>query len=172
MYSVETFERQIFAVMETLVDAAVSELGRLLEEHWAESVMATAAAQQRSAPAAETAVKSEEEEREVTQSNKAITNKFASLMEAWTKVAVEKISMMLKVSMSEAEDGLAVEQRVESNDKTKQTSMKPRAGRRVRPKKHKSESAARSSRQRRKKIERELKPATAAAADSESVIKP
>lgn len=65
-------------------------------------------------------------------------NQFALLMESWTKGAVEKILVMLKESMSEAEDGPAVEQRVESNDKTKQTSMKSRAGRRVRPKKRKS----------------------------------
>ncbi|XP_044030447.1 zinc finger protein 235-like isoform X2 [Siniperca chuatsi] len=105
-------------------------------------------------------------------------------MEARTKDAVEKILMMLKVSMCEAEDGPAAEQRTGLNDKTKQTSMKPKAGRVAGPK---TQSTSRSSHQRRKKIEGGLEPAirqendqeeqhteepTAAAADSESVIKP
>lgn len=44
MFTLETFERQLSAVMETLVEAAVTELGRLLTE--------SSAARQRSAPAA------------------------------------------------------------------------------------------------------------------------
>lgn len=65
-------------------------------------------------------------------------NQFASLMEAWTKGAVEKILMMLKVSMCEAEGGPAAEQRPGLSDETKQMSVKPKAGRVAGPKKRKS----------------------------------
>lgn len=48
-------------------------------------------------------------------------NQFASLMEAWTRDAVDKILVMLRVSMCEAEDGPpTAEQRAD----TKQASMK------------------------------------------------
>lgn len=60
MFRLETFESQLSSVMETLVEAAVTELGRLLERSSAPVV----AAQQRSA--ASVAVKREDEEREVT----------------------------------------------------------------------------------------------------------
>ncbi|XP_040915707.1 gastrula zinc finger protein XlCGF26.1-like isoform X2 [Toxotes jaculatrix] len=159
MFSVETFQSQICAVMESLVEAAVAELSRLLEGHWANGM---APAQRRSAPAALTAVKHEEEEEESEepapeerqQFNKAITNQFAVLMGAWTKGAVEKIALMLRVSMCEAEDGPAAEQRAGPNDKTKQMSVKQKAGQGARLKK-----TARGFRQRRKKIEGGLKPA-------------
>lgn len=61
MFRLETFESQLSSVMETLVEAAVTELGRLLERSSAPVV----AAQQRSA-ASVVAVKREDEEREVT----------------------------------------------------------------------------------------------------------
>lgn len=52
-------------------------------------------------------------------------NQFASLMEAWARDAVEKILVMFKVSMCEAEDGPpAAEQRAELCDDTKQASVK------------------------------------------------
>ncbi|KAJ4926454.1 hypothetical protein JOQ06_008627 [Pogonophryne albipinna] len=54
MSSLETLETQICALMDTVVEEAVAELGRLL------------AARQCSSPATVCAVKSEEEEREVT----------------------------------------------------------------------------------------------------------
>lgn len=62
MFRLETFESQLSSVMETLVEAAVTELGRLLERSSAPVV----AAQQRSAAASVVAVKREDEEREVT----------------------------------------------------------------------------------------------------------
>lgn len=51
-------------------------------------------------------------------------------METWAKGAVEKILIMLKVSMSEAEDDPASErgQRAGLSDGTKQTRVKPKAG--------------------------------------------
>ncbi|KAI4816657.1 hypothetical protein KUCAC02_008973 [Chaenocephalus aceratus] len=67
------------------------------------------------------AVKSEEEEREVTppggrhMCDNTITNQFASLMEARTRAAVEKILTLLKVSLCEA-----AEQRAERKDEKKQ----------------------------------------------------
>ncbi|KAL7376288.1 hypothetical protein ABVT39_004639 [Epinephelus coioides] len=132
MFSLETFERQISAVMETVVEAAVTELGRLLEKRSA-NVMA---AQQRSAPLTTSEEEEEEEESEVTPQcerhlfNKAITNQFASLMQALTKSAVDKVLMMLKVSLCEAEDGSAAEgeQRAGLNNKVAQTNMNPAAG--------------------------------------------
>lgn len=59
-------------------------------------------------------------------------------MEAWAKGAVEKLLMMLKVSMCEAEDGPAAGQRAGLNDKTRQTSVKSKAGRGAGRKKRKS----------------------------------
>ncbi|XP_069559807.1 oocyte zinc finger protein XlCOF6-like [Brachyistius frenatus] len=84
----EPLEAQISAMMDALVEAAVTELGRLLEE---------------SEP-------TPPEDRRPF--NKRITDQFASLMEAWAKGAADKISLMLKVSMCAA-DG---EQRVELSD--------------------------------------------------------
>ncbi|XP_037609534.1 oocyte zinc finger protein XlCOF6-like [Sebastes umbrosus] len=155
MLRLETFESQISALMESVVEAAVTELSRLLEESLISSVnnINIISAAPVTLPAA---VKSEEEESQVTppkeihQLYEAITNQFASLMEAWTKGAVEKILMMLKVSMCEAEGGPAAEQRPGLSDETKQMSVKLKAGRVAGPKK---QSASRSSRQKRKKIE-------------------
>ncbi|KAK9532813.1 hypothetical protein VZT92_010180 [Zoarces viviparus] len=188
MFSLETFESQISAVMETEVHAAVTELSRLLDE-CSSSANVVMAAQQRAAPATVSDVKREENESGVTHPfNKAITDQFASLMETWTKGAVQKILTVLKVSMCEAEDGPAAEQRAGPIGETKQPSTRPKAGRVAGPK---SESASTSSRQKRKKTEEGSKPApkkqndhiyhreeqqteepTAAAADSESVITP
>ncbi|KAG8010880.1 Zinc finger protein 16 [Nibea albiflora] len=90
--------------METLAKAAVTELSALLEK--------ATTTQHRPAPPAAAPMK-DEEEREVTPQeererlNKNITNQFASLMDAWAKGAVEKILMMLKMSVCEAEDGPA-----------------------------------------------------------------
>ncbi|XP_070707259.1 zinc finger protein 354A-like [Pempheris klunzingeri] len=154
MFSLETFESQISAVMETLVEAAVTELSRLLEKCSADAM----AAEQRSAPG----LKDEEEESEVTppeerqQFNKAVTIHFASLMETWAKGAVGKLLTVLKVSMCEAEDGPAAEQRAELNDEINHTSMKLKAGRVAGPKK---QSTSRGSRQKRKKTEGRLEPA-------------
>lgn len=72
-----------------------------------------------------------------------LQNQFAALMEAWTKDAVEKISMMLKVSLPEAEDGPAAEQRAGLNDEMRQTSVKPKAGPGARPKRRKSANRSR-----------------------------
>ncbi|KAF3702305.1 Zinc finger protein 234 Zinc finger protein 269 Zinc finger protein HZF4 [Channa argus] len=130
MFSLETVQTQISAVIETLVEAAVTELSRLLDECSA-NVMA---AQHRSAPPGrETSERNEGMQREVTapeerrQYNKHITNHFASLMESWTKGALEKISVMLKVSMCEAEDGPSVDRRPRLNDETTQTCPKLKA---------------------------------------------
>ncbi|XP_035524038.1 zinc finger protein 883-like [Morone saxatilis] len=190
MFSLETLEAQLSAVMETLVKGAAAELSTLLDQYQCSANAKAPAAKQRSVPATVTLspMKTEEEESEVTppeerrQCNKAITKQFASLMEAWAKGAVEKIVIMLKASMCEAEDGPAA-----PSDKTKQTSMKTRSGRVARPQK---QSATRSSRQKRKKMkggleaairkekdhmyyreERQTEELTAAAADSESAIK-
>lgn len=60
-------------------------------------------------------------------------------MEAWARDAVEKILMMLKVSMCEAEDGPpAAEQRAGLCDNTNQMSTKPKAGRVAGPNKRES----------------------------------
>ncbi|CAL8276415.1 unnamed protein product [Merluccius merluccius] len=77
-------------VMEVLVDAAVSEMSRLLDEC--------------SSPTShKDAVK--EESRDVTEEGTHFTNpstsKFASLMETWTKEAVEKIAAMLRLSLGQ-----------------------------------------------------------------------
>ncbi|TKS84160.1 hypothetical protein D9C73_019073 [Collichthys lucidus] len=107
--------------METLVKAAVKELSALLDE--------ATAAQRRPAAAAVAPMK-DGEGREVTSLeerqhfNKDITNQFASLMEVWAKGAVEKILMMLKVSVCEAEDSPATEQRAGLGPKTKRTRTK------------------------------------------------
>lgn len=75
MLSLETFESQISALMETVKEVAVTELSRLLEKCAAKAM----AAQRGSAPATETDIKSEEEESEVTPPekrhllNKAVT---------------------------------------------------------------------------------------------------
>lgn len=50
-------------------------------------------------------------------------------MEAWARDAVGKILMMLKVLVCGAEDGPAVGRRAGPCDDTKQTSIKPKAGR-------------------------------------------
>ncbi|KAK0148649.1 Oocyte zinc finger protein XlCOF6 [Merluccius polli] len=90
MFSHETFQRQMSTVMEVLVDAAVSEMSRLLDEC--------------SSPTShKDAVK--EESRDVTEEGTHFTNpstsKFASLMETWTKEAVEKIAAMLRLSLGQ-----------------------------------------------------------------------
>ncbi|XP_029025443.1 oocyte zinc finger protein XlCOF6-like [Betta splendens] len=115
MFSLETFQNQISAVMDALVESAVAELSRLLD------VMA---AQQRSAAAPEeAAVKSDGAAPEQRlRLNSDMTNHFASLMKSWTSGAAQKISMMLKVSVCEAEDGAAEGNRVRPNDKLKQIS--------------------------------------------------
>ncbi|XP_060917730.1 zinc finger protein 883-like [Labrus mixtus] len=136
MLSLETLESQVAVVMETVVEAAVTELRRLLD--LCSANVKTTAAEERSAPA----VKDEEQrERQVTPPEdnkyyKDLTNQFVSLMSAWTKSAAEKILMMLKVSLCEAEDGAAAEQRL--TDETNQTSVKlkaTKAGRVAGPKK-------------------------------------
>ncbi|KAF3848783.1 hypothetical protein F7725_015280 [Dissostichus mawsoni] len=86
-------------------------------------------------PATVCAVKSEEEEREVTPGERhlcdnTITNQFASLMEARTRAAVEKILTLLKVSLCEA-----AEQRAGRKDENKQK-KKRKAGQVAAPKKH------------------------------------
>ncbi|KAM7369328.1 hypothetical protein PAMP_013603 [Pampus punctatissimus] len=123
MLSLDTLESDISAVMEALRAAALSELRRLLDECSANEV----SAQRRSAPA----VKSEEEER--PRFNGAVMSHFAAFMETWTKGAVEKISMILKVSTCEAEGSRAAEQRTELVDKKKQESVKRKAGRPKKP---------------------------------------
>ncbi|XP_034752712.1 oocyte zinc finger protein XlCOF6-like isoform X3 [Etheostoma cragini] len=151
MFSLETFESQLSALMESVVGVAVTELSRLLANGMA--------AQERSAAAPGPPMKSEEEESEVTPPeemhlcNKAITTQFAALMESWTKGAVEKILMMLKVSLCEAEDGPAAERRAGLTNKTRQTSMKPEEGQVAGPKKPQPESTPRSSCQKRQKME-------------------
>ncbi|XP_073334116.1 uncharacterized protein [Pagrus major] len=178
MLSLETFETRISAVMDTLVTAAVTELSTLLDKCSANAM----AAQHRSAPAPVTPVKTEEEESDATppegrrQFNEAITNQFASLMAAWSKGAVEKMLMILKVSLCEAEDVPAAEQRL--SYKRKQMRVKPKAEQVVGPKK---QSSSRSSRQKRKKIEddrmycreeQHTEEPAAAAADLKIVIIP
>ncbi|KAM6975903.1 uncharacterized protein LKV04_015169 [Tautogolabrus adspersus] len=150
MLSLEALESQIAAAMETVVEAAVTELRRLLDLCSAREKMT--AAEQRSVPAVKDV---EGRESRVTPPEdktlyyKALTSflpsapqsQFAALMSAWTKGAGEKILMMLKVSFCEAEDDPAAEQRL--NDETKQTSVKPKAtkaGRVAGPKKESKSS--------------------------------
>ncbi|TMS08396.1 Zinc finger protein 778 [Larimichthys crocea] len=141
MFSLQCVESQISALMETLVKAAVTELSALLDE--------ATAAQRRPAPAAVAPMK-DGEGREVTtleerqHFNKDITNQFASLMEVWAKGAVDKILMMLKVSVCEAEDSPATEQRAGLGPKTKQDQDKSGASGRAQKE---------SSRQKKKKID-------------------
>ncbi|KAM4635663.1 uncharacterized protein ACJ7VT_010515 isoform 2-T7 [Polymixia lowei] len=118
------------AVMEALVEAAVSEMRRLLDE------CSSVAMQRCSALTSHvTFVKNEEEDDEMTllegtqQFNKAMTSQFSSLMETWTKAAVEKMSMMLKMSMAESESGPAAKQRSRVKDKTTPKKIRPRARR-------------------------------------------
>ncbi|XP_068430550.1 zinc finger protein 345-like isoform X2 [Clinocottus analis] len=156
MLSLETLESQISALMEAEVEAALTELRRLLED------CSAMAAQQRAAAAAVSEVKSEDHESEVTPAeerrpfNEAVTDQFASLMEIWTKGAVRKILTMLKAFVSDAEDGPAAHRMSGADGETKQASAKPRAGQVAGPK---SQSATRSSHQKRKKIEGGSKPA-------------
>ncbi|XP_023138085.2 oocyte zinc finger protein XlCOF6-like [Amphiprion ocellaris] len=183
----ETLEGQIWAVMETVAEAAVAELRRLLEESSA------AAARQHSAAATAAEVKREEEGSEVVlpedrrHFNEHLTNQFASLMKTWTRGAVEKISLMLKMSTCEAEDVPAAEQTAGLDGEMEQTRTNPEREQITEPTK---KSAARRSRQRRKKIQRGFQPAAGktddhiycreeqqtekptAAADSESVTEP
>ncbi|KAL6097146.1 uncharacterized protein ACO6RY_06306 [Pungitius sinensis] len=174
MLSLEALEGQLLALMRTEVRAALTELGGLLEE--------------RSAPAPGSDLKREEDESEVTPTeesrsfNEAVKDQFASIMESWTKGAVQKILAMLTVSI--AGDGPAAEQRDGPNGRTKRARLKPKARRAALPK----ESASGSSRQKKKKLEegskqeaknqndhiyyREEKHIDEPAADSGSVITP
>uniref|UniRef100_UPI0037E72A82 oocyte zinc finger protein XlCOF6-like n=1 Tax=Semicossyphus pulcher TaxID=241346 RepID=UPI0037E72A82 len=144
MSRLETLEIQISAVMDSVVEAAVTELRKLLDQSSAN----VNAAQQRSAPAPGTltftSVKNEEDENDASpledqqQFHKA--NQFASLMASWTKGAVEKIMMMLKVFVCEAEFGAPSQQRAAPNVEKKQRRMKPKAGRGAGPKKRYGDS--------------------------------
>ncbi|XP_071390196.1 oocyte zinc finger protein XlCOF6-like isoform X1 [Centroberyx affinis] len=157
MFSHETFQTQMSAVMEALVEAAVTEIRRLLDE-------CSAMAMQRCSALTShvTFVKNEEEESEMTllegtqQFNKAMTSQFTSLMETWSKAAVEKMSVMLKVSMGEAEPASAAKKRTRLNDKTTRKRVKPKAGRVDGPKK---QSPVRASSRKRRKTEGGLAPA-------------
>lgn len=73
MFSLKTFEKQICAVMETLVKAALTELSALVDKCSANAM----AAHHRSSPSSVMPVKSEEEESKVTplEFNKAMTVK-------------------------------------------------------------------------------------------------
>ncbi|XP_026194650.1 oocyte zinc finger protein XlCOF6-like [Anabas testudineus] len=171
MFTLEIFQSQLSTVMETLVAAAVTELSRLLDQCWA-NVMAD----QHRAAAAQVAlmsVKNEEAEREVTPAeerrrfNTNITNQFATLMESWTKGAVQKISMMLKVSMCE-----------EMNEKMNQRSAEQKsvysAGRRCRQKRKKIEKGPKEALRKENNhiYLRDEQQSEASPADSESVIEP
>ncbi|XP_041826717.1 oocyte zinc finger protein XlCOF6-like isoform X3 [Melanotaenia boesemani] len=186
MLSLEIFESRICAVMKALVEAAVAELGRLLNECSANAV----AAQHRSAAALMTVSKSLVIMKEVTppqeeqQFLKDITRQFASLMEACTRNVVEKILLMMKVSMCELPPA---EQRARPNDEIQQTSTSPKATQISEPSK---KSTARKCHQKRRKIHEVSPPAmikendhiycreqqaedpTAEAADSESETEP
>ncbi|XP_029940580.1 zinc finger protein 883-like isoform X2 [Salarias fasciatus] len=90
MSSLEALESQMCAAVRTLVGAAVAELGRLLE--------------QRSANAA-----NEDEEKQgakaaLCRSINAHIKQFESFLEEWSRNTVEKISLMFKVFVCEAED--------------------------------------------------------------------
>uniref|UniRef100_A0A3Q1GAL6 Oocyte zinc finger protein XlCOF6-like n=1 Tax=Acanthochromis polyacanthus TaxID=80966 RepID=A0A3Q1GAL6_9TELE len=120
----EMLEGRIRAVMETVAEAAVADLRRLLEESSA------VAAQQRSAAA----TAAEEESSQVASPedrrhfNERLTNQFASLMKTWTRGAVEKISMILKMSRCEAEDVPAAEQTAGLDGEMEETRTNPEQG--------------------------------------------
>ncbi|XP_029372472.1 oocyte zinc finger protein XlCOF6-like [Echeneis naucrates] len=133
MFSMETVERQTAAVLKGLLEAALAELGALLDRYWADGSAAAKTEDRGVCPP------------EQRHFSTTITNQFALLMKGWTKGAVEKILMILKASMCEAQDGPTAEQRVGLNNKTKQTGQGPTAGRGARPRKQ--------STKRKKKIE-------------------
>ncbi|KAF7645769.1 hypothetical protein LDENG_00198430 [Lucifuga dentata] len=143
MLSLETLQTDVSAVLEALVEAAVLEMSRLLEE------CSARAAQHR-----DTAPKHGEEERENRGFKKAMTSQFASLMETWTRAAVEKILLMLKVSMGGDEP--AAEKTMDLNEKTTKRSIKLKTGRVAGPKK---QLQVRRSCWKRKKSEKEVEPA-------------
>ncbi|KAM3874395.1 uncharacterized protein ACN63O_001370 [Diretmus argenteus] len=142
--------------MEALVEATVTEMRRLLDE-------SSAVAMQRCSALTShvTFVKNEEQDNDVTlvegtrQFNTAMMSKFAALMETWTKGAVEKMSMMLKVSMAEDDPGPAAKKRARLKDKTTLKSAKTKARRVDGPKK---QSPIRGSCQEKKKTEEGLQP--------------
>ncbi|XP_068191073.1 zinc finger protein 345-like [Antennarius striatus] len=125
MFPLQTIEIQVYAVMETLMKAAVTELGTVLDKCLDNAV----AAQRSRTPSM--FVEDEEEESEATPAgfNEALTKQFASLMEVWVRAAVEKILLMFKVSECEAEEELAAQQGAGLSGKTEQKSSKPAAGR-------------------------------------------
>ncbi|XP_030211088.1 oocyte zinc finger protein XlCOF6 [Gadus morhua] len=101
MFSHEIFQTQMSSVMAAVVEAAVSELSRLLDE------CATMTSKRCSSPTSHNMIVIKAENgitEEGTQFINPLTRKFASLMETWTKEAVEKIAAMLRMSL--AEDGL------------------------------------------------------------------
>ncbi|XP_042365925.1 oocyte zinc finger protein XlCOF6-like isoform X2 [Plectropomus leopardus] len=179
MLTAETLECQISAVMQTVAEAAVAELGRLLEKCSVKVVTV----QQRADPDTGTVRRSAAAlPRDTHLINTLITNQFASLMEALTKSAVDKILMMLKVSMCEAEDGRAAEGEQSAGLDDQMGRMK--AGHVAEPEK---QSTSRSSQQKRKKVKKKPKPTTTQETDhlyykveqhpeepaaAESVIKP
>ncbi|RVE65510.1 hypothetical protein OJAV_G00117380 [Oryzias javanicus] len=105
MASLETFQRQLCSVMDSLSGAAVAELGRLLKQSSADVWFG---------PAVDPVlVAGSEGERDRQQLVQRITDWFASFMEAWTKDAVENILKMLKssecqVSPAEQSEGLNI----------------------------------------------------------------
>ncbi|XP_062290683.1 zinc finger protein 883-like [Scomber scombrus] len=177
MLSLDTLERQISAVVDTLVAVAVSELRRLLNECSANVV----SAQSCTTPA----VKTEEEcvvapPEERQQFNRAVTSQFAALLETWTKGAVKKISMILKVSTCEAEGSPAAEQRAGLVDKKKQCSVTQKEGRVsvrknqvvVRSSRRKIENNRKENDHLHSQAQKQTGEPTVAAADAESVTKP
>ncbi|XP_028273868.1 oocyte zinc finger protein XlCOF6-like isoform X2 [Parambassis ranga] len=123
MLTVDTFEGQISAVMEILVEAAVTEFSRLLDGCLANDAQVSAAA-----PV--TDVKSEEERRQASppvdgrKFSEDIKKQLASLLETLTKSAVSKITKMLKESL---EDVPAAEQSAGLPVKTEPANINPEA---------------------------------------------
>ncbi|XP_074545772.1 uncharacterized protein LOC141805006 isoform X2 [Halichoeres trimaculatus] len=123
--NLEKLKHELSVIMESVVEATVTELRRLLDLCSAKTTSAT----DPSHPALQmktTTVGHEKQERQVIspedrpQLCHELTDQFANLMAAWTKEAAEKILTIFKVSLCEAEDSAVL------NDQTQQ-SVKPKA---------------------------------------------
>ncbi|XP_030004498.1 oocyte zinc finger protein XlCOF6-like isoform X3 [Sphaeramia orbicularis] len=115
----EAVEARLSAVLRTVAEAAVAELGSLLDR-CSVNIMAALGP---SAAGSRTSVETEKEKR---QFNKVLTSQFASLMETWTKTAVEKILTIFQVTVCEANGESAEKKRgVKLKDATETKKKSP-----------------------------------------------
>ncbi|XP_061589472.1 zinc finger protein 260-like isoform X2 [Cololabis saira] len=148
MLHLDTFETRMRIVMEALAEAAVVELCRLVSQFSANSAAAGARAGETGETGA-TWSPAPGEQRSITD----IRNQFSSLMEAFSRGAMEKILMILKVSMCEASP---VEQRAALDDESVRKSTNPKPEQSSGPRK---KSVAKRFHQKGKKIQEGFQPA-------------